>query len=57
MQCIQRRVDVLCLAEIHVGPQKGFTNCDSEVVYNCIHGWHGQSRIPTNSQECKPHGT
>ena len=50
MQHIQRQAGVLCLAEIHAGPQKGFANCDSEVVYNCIHGWHGQSRIPTNFQ-------
>ena len=57
MQCIQRRAGVLCLAVIHAGPQKGFTSCDGEVVYNCIHGWHGQLRIPTNFQECKPHGT
>ena len=57
MQHIQRRAGVLCLAEIHAGPQKGFTNCDGEVVYGYIHGWHGQSKIPTNSQGRKPHGT
>ena len=40
MQHIQRCTGVLCLAEIYSGHQKGFTNCDSKVVYNCIHGWH-----------------
>ena len=50
MQHIQRCTGVLCLAKIHAGPQKGFTNCDSEVVYNCIHGWHGQLRIENSHQ-------
>ena len=50
MQCIQRHTGVLCLAEIHVGPQKGFVNCGSKVVYGCIRGWHGQLKIPTNFQ-------